>query len=108
MLRPTHDDGALSSPIDRSPPSAGQQPERVGLSAYLNVTAKIWLAIGIFILGFVFCTALASVQGRNNEDRLRNTSEALFPAALRSQQAEAAFQQAVQAFGDAVLTQDPA
>src|SRR5205807_9863520 len=72
----------------------------------LNVAAKIWLAIGIFVLGFVFCTALAYVQGRNTEQRLENTSEALFPAALRSEEAEASFHRTVVAFGEAVVIQD--
>ena len=108
MLPQSDADSALRGPVDSRPLSrTTERPERVGFSGYLNVAGKIWLAIGIFILGFVFCTALASVQGRNTEDRLRNTSEALFPAALRSQQAEAAFHQSVRAFGDAVLTQDP-
>jgi len=72
----------------------------------MNITAKIWLSIGIFVLGFVLATALGQVQGKLAEATLRNTAEALFPAAQRSQEAEAAFQRMVKDFSDAVMTQD--
>ena len=74
--------------------------------ARLNITAKIWLSIGVFVLGFVISTILGQVQGLSTEGILRTTSEALFPAAQRSQDNEAAFQRMVKAFGDAVLVQD--
>jgi methyl-accepting chemotaxis protein len=72
----------------------------------MNITAKIWLSIGIFVVGFVLATVLGQVQGKLAETALRNTSEALFPAAQRSQEAEAAFQRMVKGFSDAVMTQD--
>jgi len=72
----------------------------------LNITAKIWLSIGVFILGYVLSTALSQIQGRVERTSLRRTSEALFPAAQRSQEAEAAFQRMVKGFGDAVIMQD--
>jgi hypothetical protein len=72
----------------------------------LNITAKIWLSIGVFVLGYVLSTMLGQFQGRRTETTLRETSEALFPAAQRSQEAEAAFQRMVKGFGDAVVTQD--
>jgi len=72
----------------------------------LNITARIWLSIGVFVLGYVLSTILGQVQGLSTESILRTTSEALFPAAQRSQDNEAAFQRMVKAFGDAVLVQD--
>jgi methyl-accepting chemotaxis protein len=72
----------------------------------LNITAKIWLSIGVFVLGFVLSTVLGQVQGLATEGTLRTTSEALFPAAQHSQENEAAFQRMVKAFSDAVLVQD--
>lgn len=72
----------------------------------LNITAKIWLSVGIFILGYMLSTALSQIQGREARTSLRATSEALFPAAQRSQEAEAAFQRMVKGFGDAVIMQD--
>src|SRR5579864_2759777 len=72
----------------------------------LNIAGKIWLSIGIFVLGFVFCTALDQVQGVNTELRLRTASVALVPAANLSDRAAAAFDRAAQGFSDAVLLQD--
>ena len=72
----------------------------------LNMTAKIWLSVGVFVLGYVLSTALSQIQDRAARATLRRTSEAVFPAAQRSQEAEAAFQRMVKGFGDAVIMQD--
>ncbi len=72
----------------------------------LNIAAKVWLSIGIFLLGFVFLISLEQIEGRSNEGRLRTASEALFPAALLSQHADATFDRSVQYFGDAVVLHD--
>src|ERR1700730_1664512 len=74
----------------------------------LNITAKIWLSIGVFVLGFVGATVLGHVQGVTTENDLRLISEALFPAALRSQEATASFQRMAKGFSDAVMIQDAA
>ncbi len=74
----------------------------------LSIAAKIWLSIGIFVLGFVLSTVLGQVQGLNIELTMRTTAEALFPAAQRSQAAEAAFERVVKGFADAVVMQDSA
>jgi len=74
----------------------------------LNITAKIWLSIGVFVLGYVLATILGQVQGFSTERTLLTTSNALFPAALRSQEAESAFQRVVKGFSDAVMTQEAA
>jgi methyl-accepting chemotaxis protein len=72
----------------------------------LNIAARIWLSIGVFVCGLVFTTALGQVQSVTTETALQTASEALFPAAQRSQEAEAAFQRMVKGFSDAVMTQD--
>lgn len=72
----------------------------------LSITAKIWLSVGVFALGFVFSTILGQIEGLTTEKSLRTTSEALFPAAQKSQEAQAAFERAVKSFGDAVVVQD--
>lgn len=71
-----------------------------------NITTKIWLSVGIFILGNVISTALGQIRDREARKALRATSEALFPAAQRSQEAESAFQRMVKGFADAVIMQD--
>src|ERR1700723_1332253 len=72
----------------------------------LGMAAKIWLSIGVFVAGFVFSTTLEQLQGRSTERDLRVASGDLFPAAQKSQEADAAFQRAVKSFSDAVVTQD--
>lgn len=72
----------------------------------LSITTKIWISIGVFVLGFVLSTILGQVQSMATEHTLRSASEALFPAAQQAQEAESAFQRAVKSFGDAVVTQD--
>jgi methyl-accepting chemotaxis protein len=72
----------------------------------LNITAKIWLSVGVFILGYLLSTALSQFQSHEACASLQAASEALFPAAQRSQEAEAAFQRMVKGFSDAVVMQD--
>jgi two-component system, sensor histidine kinase and response regulator len=72
----------------------------------LTVTAKIWLSIGIFVLGFILSTVLVQVQGVSRERLLRTTSKASFPAAQGSLDADASFLRSVRAFSDAVVMQD--
>jgi two-component system, sensor histidine kinase and response regulator len=72
----------------------------------LTITAKIWLSIGIFVLGFIFSTILVQVQGVSRERVLSTTSAALFPAAQASQDAQASFLLSVRGFQDAVVMQD--
>jgi methyl-accepting chemotaxis protein len=74
----------------------------------MNITAKIWLSVGVFALGFVLSTTLGQIQGLLAERELSATSSALFPAAQKSQDAQAAFERMLKGFGDAVITQDPA
>ena len=73
---------------------------------HLNLTAKIWLSIGIFDLGFIFFAVLQHRQGVTTEYRLWETSEILFPAAQDSQKAYVFFQRMTKNFSDAVVVQD--
>ena len=49
----------------------------------LRIGAKIWLSIGIFVLGFIICIVLEQLQGLSTDKVLQTTSEGLFPAAKR-------------------------
>src|SRR5713226_1958174 len=71
-----------------------------------SITAKIWLSVGIFILGSMISTVLGQVHGLTTENDLRSASNALLPAVQRAQEADAAFQKAVKSFGLAIITQD--
>ena len=72
----------------------------------LSITTKIWLSIGIFVVGFLLSTALQQVEGLKIEEGLRLTAEGLFPAARKSHEANTAFQNMVKEFRDAVVIQD--
>src|SRR5260370_3846169 len=89
-------------------PAPGMSVEKCGNNnvSRLNIAARIWLSIGIFILGFVIPMALQQVQGMETEKTLRTTSEVLFPSAQMSQDAEGDFHRAIKNFSDAVLMED--
>ena len=72
---------------------------------HMSITAKIWLSIGIFILGSIVTMALGQIQGRDEGRSLRQTSDVLFPAVQSAQEAEAAFHRAVRGFNKAVIVQ---
>jgi signal transduction histidine kinase/ActR/RegA family two-component response regulator len=95
---------ALFRVAGRRPPSDGAGGEAT--VRRFNVAIRIWLAISIFVVGFVFYVVLAQVQGRNAESQLATVSEGLFPAAFQIREAEAEFEATIKGFGDAVLTQD--
>lgn len=73
-----------------------------------GIAAKIWMSIGIFIVGFLASIVLGQIQGYQTEGRLRETAESLFPAAQRSQEAESAFARAIKSYRDAVMLEDAA
>ena len=75
---------------------------------HLNIAGKIWLSIGLFVVGGVISLGVSQVGGMMAEARLRTTSEALFPAAQYGQQAEASFERMAKGFQDAVLLEETA
>jgi two-component system, NtrC family, sensor kinase len=86
-----------------STPAADSTPlaSRPGSSKLttLNIAARVWASIGIFLAGFACIAALAHFQELNTESQLRLSSETLYPAALRCHEAEGAFREALQLFG---------
>ena len=72
----------------------------------LSLAARIWLSIGIFLVGFVFITAVDQIQGLQTEQRLHTASQVLFPGALLGQRSEAAFKRAQKLMEAAVIMQD--
>src|SRR6185436_8523602 len=73
---------------------------------HLTVTAKIWLSIAIFVVGFLLSTALQQVEGLKIEEGLRISAEERFPAARKSHEANTAFHDMVKEYRDAVVIQD--
>jgi methyl-accepting chemotaxis protein len=73
-----------------------------------SISLKIWLSIGVFVLGYVLSTGLGQLQGIYTEARLGAVAAALYPASQESQTANAAFQRMTKGFSDAVLMQESA
>src|SRR6266700_380120 len=73
----------------------------------LPLTVKIWLSIGIFILGFALSTLLVQQQGLERERALRAIADSRFPEAQALERAEASFLSCLRAFNVAVVTEDP-
>jgi Methyl-accepting chemotaxis protein (MCP) signalling domain len=73
-----------------------------------NITAKIWLAFGVFVCGSLIAVGVSQVQGLRSEAQLQTTNDALFPAAQQTSEADAAFQRMAKAYQEAVLLQDEA
>lgn len=91
------------------PQASEPKPEtaaRDNMMVRLNIAAKIWSSIGIFILGFIAFAVLSQIQGKNLEDRLGALAQVLYPAALASNEAEHAFEQGVKGFSEAVVVQE--
>ena len=72
----------------------------------LGIKAKIWLSIAIFGAGYVALLVLLQWTTSQTQAHLKTASAFLFPAALSSQEAEAAFQKVTKRYSDAVLLQD--
>lgn len=73
-----------------------------------GVTTKIWMSIGVFVLGYLISVSLEQVQNYFLEARLIKTADSLFPAAQNAQSAEARFQRMVKMQRDGILTEDTA
>jgi PAS domain S-box-containing protein len=71
-----------------------------------NVQIRIWLSIGIFILGFLFTTVVSQVEQRRTERGLDAIADAFLPAAQNGRDAEAAFDRVVKAYNDVIVMED--
>jgi hypothetical protein len=74
---------------------------------HVGIAGKIWLSIGVFAAATMVSLGISQVEAMRAEVRLRTTSDALFPAAQRGQEAEAAFERMAKRFQEAVLLEDP-
>jgi methyl-accepting chemotaxis protein len=72
----------------------------------LGIKAKIWFSIAIFAAGYVALLGLLQWTASETQAHMKLASDSLFPAALSSQEAEAAFQKVNKGYNDAVLLQD--
>jgi methyl-accepting chemotaxis protein len=70
----------------------------------LRLRAKIWLAISVIILGYLFSLLLSYSVQRQTEEQLLKVSASFFPASKSSQQVYFSFRENVKLYQDAVMT----
>jgi methyl-accepting chemotaxis protein len=71
-----------------------------------GIKAKIWLSVAIFGFGYIVLLLLLQWTSSQMQEHMHVASGSLFPAALSSQEAEAAFQRTNKHYNDAVLLLD--
>jgi len=74
----------------------------------LGMKAKIWLGLSVLGAGYVVFLLLVQWSASQSQTHLSIASGALFPAALSSQQADAAFQRMSKSYNDAIVMQNQA
>jgi methyl-accepting chemotaxis protein len=72
----------------------------------LGMKAKIWLGLGVLGAGYVVFLLLVQWTAAQSQAHLTVASVALYPAALSSQEADAAYSRMVKGYNDAVLLQN--
>ena len=71
-----------------------------------HIQTRVWLSIGIFVLGFLFTTTVSQVEQRRAERVLAAIADAVLPAVQHGRDAEGAFERVVKAYSDTFLIED--
>ncbi len=71
-----------------------------------SMSTKIWLSIGILVIGYFVSMVYGFVTGRQTEARLKLVSEYIFPAATNSQIAMTAFTEQISNYENVILFGD--
>jgi hypothetical protein len=71
-----------------------------------HIQTRVWLSIGIFVLGFLITTVVSGVERMRAEWGLAAIADAALPAAQHGRDAEAAFERLMNAYSDALVIQD--
>jgi len=72
----------------------------------MKIKLRILLILGILAGGYLILLAMVQVSSSVTHSRMSRVSSSLFPAALKMQEAEAAFERMKKHYGDAVVLQD--
>lgn len=70
----------------------------------ISIFIRIWLSIGILILGYSISMVVGVIHGKKTESRLTGVSEWLFPATNQSRLALTAFNEQLKLYEDAVIS----
>ena len=71
-----------------------------------RIQTRIWLSIGIFILGFLLTTVISQIERQHAERALTSLADAVLPAAQQGRDADAAFRRVIAGYSDTFLIQD--
>jgi len=74
----------------------------------MKIKARILGILGILAIGYLMLLVTVQISATITHRRMSEISSSLFPAALRMQEAETAFERMKKHYGDAVVLQDPA
>jgi methyl-accepting chemotaxis protein len=74
----------------------------------MKIRARILGTLGILAGGYLLLLAMVLISATTTHSRMLDISSAIFPAALRMQEAESAFERMKKHYGDAVVLQDAA
>lgn len=72
----------------------------------MKIKTRILAILGILAGGYLMLLAMVQISATATHNRMSRISSSLFPAALRMQEAEAAFERMKKHYGDAVVLQD--
>ncbi len=75
----------------------------IGGGVSLSIGGKIWLGMGILVVGYAFSMLLNFTHGANQEKLIRNVSTEMFPVTQHTQQAVAGFDKQTKLYMDAVM-----
>ncbi len=74
----------------------------------MKIKSRILSILGVLVAGYLLVLAMVLISASISHNRMSQISSALFPAALRTQEAEASFERMKKHYGDAVVLQDQA
>jgi methyl-accepting chemotaxis protein len=73
---------------------------------HIKIKTRILGILGILAAGYLFLLVIVQISATATHHRMTDISSALFPAALRIQEAQAAFERMKKHYSDAVVLQD--
>lgn len=72
----------------------------------MKIKTRIMAILAVLVCGYLLLVAMVQISSTATHSRMSEISTSLFPAALRMQDAEAAFERMKKHYGDAVVLQD--
>ncbi|MBD3307857.1 hypothetical protein GF339_15600, partial [candidate division KSB3 bacterium] len=76
-------------------------------SSSLSLATKIWLSLGILVMGYLVSMVLGLYFQQQAETRLNTVASVFVPASTQSLLAFTAFNEQIKLYNDAVLTMEP-